>query len=129
MLISGGGSCDLDKKPHYCSKKCQKSDWKNHKPFCRPGAECSIIDTGDPDIMAKSGPKSKSGVLRVPVQTPDGSTKYLSSSTMDPEELKKLGEYAAVAGSSSLGHNLTIERGHWPGAGEDDSDDADEHPM
>jgi hypothetical protein len=129
MLISGGGSCDLDKKPHYCSKKCQKSDWKNHKPFCRPGAECSIIDTGDPDIMAKSGPKSKSGVLRVPVQMPDGSTKYLSSSTMDPEELKKLGEYAAVSGGSSIGQNLTIERGRWPGAGEDDSDDADEHPM
>ena len=48
---------------------------------------------------------------------------------MNPEELKKLGEYAAVAGSSSLGHNLTIERGRWPGAGGDDSDDTDEHPI
>jgi len=47
---------------------------------------------------------------------------------MDPEELKKLGEYAAVSGGSS-GQNLTIERGIWSVAGEDDSDDADEHTM
>lgn len=64
----------------------------------------------------------------MPMPMPDGSTKYLSSSTMDPQELKKLGEYAAVSGGSS-GQNLTIERGIWSVAGEDDSDDADEHTM
>lgn len=46
---------------------------------------------------------------------------------MNPKELKKLGECAAVAGGLSLGHNLMIERGRWPGAGGDDSDDGDEH--
>jgi len=51
IFILGGGSRNLDKKPHYCSKKCQKSD--GH--------------TGDPDVMAQSGPKSRSAVLRVPV--------------------------------------------------------------
>ncbi|KIM38189.1 hypothetical protein M413DRAFT_30323 [Hebeloma cylindrosporum] len=120
MLSQCGGSCDSDKKPHYCSKKCQKSDWHNHKPFCRPGAECSIIDTGDPDGMAQSGPKSTSGVLCMPVQMPEGSTKYLSSSTMDPEELKEFAEYA-VAGAFSPSPNSTIEFGSWPCAGEDDS--------
>ena len=117
--LSGGGSCDVDKKPHYCSKKCQKADWKNHKPFCHPGAECSIIDTGDPNTTAQAGPKTKSGALRVPVQLGNGSTGYLSSSTLDPEMLR---EIAAMRGDGAAGvpKNLTVEIGRWGGG-----DDAD----
>jgi hypothetical protein len=49
---------------------------------------------------------------------------------MNHEELKKLGEHAAAVGDgSSLGHNLAIESGRWPGAGEDDSDDGDEQTI
>ena len=33
----GAGKCNIDKKPSYCSKDCQKADWKNYKPFCNPG--------------------------------------------------------------------------------------------
>ena len=34
--------CSVCKAVAYCSKECQKADWKNHKPVCR-----SINSTGD----------------------------------------------------------------------------------
>jgi hypothetical protein len=27
--------CGVCKMAGYCSVKCQKADWKSHKPFCR----------------------------------------------------------------------------------------------
>ncbi|KAH9485658.1 hypothetical protein JR316_0002568 [Psilocybe cubensis] len=84
------GPCDDDKKPYYCSKKCQRDDWKNHKPFCLPGAECSIIDNGTKYDMAATAPanKSESGALQVPISLNNGETIMISSSTMDAEMLK-----------------------------------------
>ncbi|KAI0797060.1 hypothetical protein C8Q75DRAFT_862786 [Abortiporus biennis] len=35
-LLRCGGTCPPDIKPHYCSKECQKADWKRHKPSCKP---------------------------------------------------------------------------------------------
>lgn len=32
------GKCTKEGKPAYCSRECQKKDWKRHKPFCREGA-------------------------------------------------------------------------------------------
>jgi MYND finger len=92
LYLTGGGPCDLDKKPSYCSKKCQKADWKNHKPFCQPGAECSVIDDGKYGRLAASAPshKSSTGARQVPMKTPDGRTIMLSSSTMDLEMMKEL---------------------------------------
>ncbi|KAF4613131.1 hypothetical protein D9613_011188 [Agrocybe pediades] len=91
MLSRCAGRCDLDKKPSYCSKSCQKADWPNHKPYCRPGAECSVIDDNEYDI-AETAPSSKSnsGALQVPVTLPSGKTILLSSSTMGAEALKNL---------------------------------------
>jgi len=31
MQQPGSGKCDIDKKPSYCSVKCQRKDWKTHK--------------------------------------------------------------------------------------------------
>ncbi|KAE9408264.1 hypothetical protein BT96DRAFT_970906 [Gymnopus androsaceus JB14] len=92
MLSQCSGKCDRDKKPSYCSRACQKApilpqDWKTHKPFCQPGAPCSVIDTS-----ITTGGISQNGSIRVPVHHNDGTTSLLESSTLDPEMLKKMGE-------------------------------------
>ncbi|KAF9480881.1 hypothetical protein BDN70DRAFT_992367 [Pholiota conissans] len=96
LLSRCSGKCDPDKKPSYCSKECQKADWKNHKPFCREGAECSVIDDGyvDPDAPLQGGSSKKEGTLQIPVTYKDGSTMYFSTSTLEPKVLKEMAESA-----------------------------------
>ena len=82
----GSGKCDIDKKSSYCSKACQQADWKNHKPFCRRGAECSVIDDGSYD----AGPLEPVGGV-IQVQIAHGGAKvFVSSSTMDVKRLKEM---------------------------------------
>ncbi|PPQ82207.1 hypothetical protein CVT26_009201 [Gymnopilus dilepis] len=98
MLLQCAGKCDPDKKPSYCSKACQKSDWSNHKPFCAPGLPCSVIDpsssspgssSSSSSLPRASGPASKEGCYQIPVRHRDGSTHFISSSSMKPELLRE----------------------------------------
>ncbi|KAF8957247.1 hypothetical protein BDZ97DRAFT_114645 [Flammula alnicola] len=112
MLSKCAGKCDPDKKPSYCSKECQRADWKNHKPFCTPGAPCSVIDPG-PFRPMEAGPSSRQGAIQIPVARPDGSTMLVSSSTFDPKFMKDFGDHLEVlmsADSSSTHENGTRER-------------------
>ncbi|VDB87152.1 unnamed protein product [Peniophora sp. CBMAI 1063] len=34
-LLRCGGACTADVKPYYCSRECQKLDWKRHKVVCK----------------------------------------------------------------------------------------------
>ncbi|KIK71457.1 hypothetical protein GYMLUDRAFT_149645 [Collybiopsis luxurians FD-317 M1] len=108
MLSQCSGKCDRDKKPSYCSKAGSSSshfraaDWKNHKPFCRPGAPCSVIDT----TITPSG-ISQQGSIRVPVHHADGTTTVISTSTMDPEMLKQMRDVVAERGSLGGGYTRT----------------------
>ncbi|KAK0469913.1 uncharacterized protein EV420DRAFT_1258778 [Desarmillaria tabescens] len=93
MLSRCSGKCDSDKKPYYCSKEY---DWKNHKPFCQPGAPCSVIDVGDTDSLPSMvGGSTRNGAFQVPVQMPGGKTTTFSSSTMSPDSLKEVRDHLA----------------------------------
>ncbi|TFK80252.1 hypothetical protein K466DRAFT_559266 [Polyporus arcularius HHB13444] len=47
-LMKCGGRCPMARKPHYCSKECQKKDWKAHKAYCKPDDELSERPPGPP---------------------------------------------------------------------------------
>ncbi|THU99711.1 hypothetical protein K435DRAFT_776905 [Dendrothele bispora CBS 962.96] len=89
MLRQCSGKCDPDKKPSYCSKECvtdQKADWKNHKPFCKPGQLCSVIAPESDYGMIRT----HSGALSIPIQHSNERTTLLSSSTWSAEDLRKI---------------------------------------
>ncbi|RDB23855.1 hypothetical protein Hypma_009034 [Hypsizygus marmoreus] len=83
MLSRCSGKCDLDVKPYYCSKSCQRADWPTHRPFCRPGAPCSILEKDDDVPIATA-----EGSLTVPVTLPNGIQEMWSSSDMTAGMLK-----------------------------------------
>ncbi|KAF9469458.1 hypothetical protein BDZ94DRAFT_1244525 [Collybia nuda] len=104
MLSRCSGKCDLDKKPSYCSKEF---DWPNHKPFCKPGAACSVVDTTPPGSL---GASSKKGAIQVNVENGDGSTTVVSSSTLTAAELKEIREAARLHASKRVLSNFHMER-------------------
>ncbi|KAJ7645819.1 hypothetical protein B0H17DRAFT_1215856 [Mycena rosella] len=106
MLQQCAGKCDQDKKPSYCGKDCQRADWKNHKPFCRPGAPCSVIER--PDAKIKGHSSTKDGALKVPITNPDGTTTFISSSTMSSKMLKKMKAQAEAGGGLGFTRGITV---------------------
>ena len=89
---TGNGKCDPDKKPRYCSKECQRADWKDHKAFCKPGMPCSVIDTnmgGGPAVV-------RGGDFSISITGSNGQVTYISSSTMSPEELREFRDAATL---------------------------------
>lgn len=105
------GKCDADKKPYYCSRECQKKDWKNHKPFCMPGAPCSVIDVDGPSSI---GSGSKKDSIQIPMKFGNGRTTMVSSSTMSPEFLKEMRDAAEAdaTGRDKLPpESFTVEMG------------------
>ncbi|KAJ7599451.1 hypothetical protein C8J56DRAFT_1158357 [Mycena floridula] len=83
------GKCDADKKPSYCSKECQRADWRNHKEFCKPGAASSIVDQSYADAPSW-GSGRKAGAIQVAAHPNTGSQLTMSSSTIDPKMLKEI---------------------------------------
>ncbi|KAL1752574.1 hypothetical protein FB107DRAFT_293058 [Schizophyllum commune] len=90
MFKQCNGKCDSDKKPRYCSKECQRTDWKDHKAFCKPGMPCSVIDT----TMGCGPAVVRGGDFSISITGSNGQVTYISSSTMSPEELRQFRDAA-----------------------------------
>ena len=90
-----------------------KADWKNHKPFCCPVAECSVIDDGTWD--AAGPPKLSRGAIQLPITHAGGSRTFVSSSTMDAKTLKQVRDIVEGSGveipaeSSGFLEGTTVE--------------------
>jgi len=114
--------CDSDKKPSYCGKECQCADWKNHKPFHKPSAACSVIDNGTSShgMMKLNGPQ-------IQITMADGKTVLVSSLMMDAKELK---EFKGAADGMPAGGEtmwlmvslMVVERVKLDGGGEEEEE-------
>ncbi|KIP09787.1 hypothetical protein PHLGIDRAFT_22738 [Phlebiopsis gigantea 11061_1 CR5-6] len=107
-----GGKCSKQWKPAYCSRDCQRLDWKRHKPFCRsegaadawamslqrsaPGSDSRSVpyasSTLEPSYIARSytDVASRKYERRVTTLAPDGRTIQIASSTMTPSSMREL---------------------------------------
>ncbi|KAK0450076.1 hypothetical protein EV421DRAFT_1899593 [Armillaria borealis] len=89
----------------------KKKDWKNHKPFCMPGAPCSVIDVDGPSSI---GSGSKKDSIQIPMKFGNGRTTMVSSSTMSPEFLKEMRDAAdadATGRDKLPPESFTVEMG------------------
>ncbi|KAJ6597283.1 hypothetical protein DFH09DRAFT_904206 [Mycena vulgaris] len=135
MLSKCSGKCDPDKKPSYCGRECPISsyfahvsqDWKNHKPFCTPGAACSVIER--PEVKAKGYAAAKDGAFEVPIKNPDGTTTMISSSTLSPEMLKEMKAYAEATEGSRTGPGFSFGSGLSIGMSRINLGDAEESTL
>ncbi|KAI0713766.1 hypothetical protein C8Q76DRAFT_732493 [Earliella scabrosa] len=65
-LMRCAGKCPMERKPHYCSKECQRGDWKTHKPWCKSDEDLAKECPRPPEPSIDGAPRSLQGV--------DGST-------------------------------------------------------
>ncbi|KAG6900237.1 hypothetical protein C0993_001056 [Termitomyces sp. T159_Od127] len=66
----------------------ERADWKTHKPFCKPGAACSILEKDK--VLPTAGKTDMQGSISIPIVGPDGKTIVVSTSSMSPEILKEV---------------------------------------
>jgi len=99
-----GGKCLLEMKPSYCSKECQKADWKRHRPFCKPDVTPSVghdvqtavapYHTGpeppEADIKGSISGDGQERSIEIFNPTIPGGKIVLSSKTMTPSYLRSL---------------------------------------
>ncbi|KAJ6518845.1 hypothetical protein C8R45DRAFT_808849 [Mycena sanguinolenta] len=100
-LAQCAGACDPTVKPAYCSKEY---DWKNHKPFCKPGAPCSILTKV---CISLYYTVCLVDLLTIPIAGPGGQPMMLSTATMPPEMLKMI--QAMSFGEEPEGADKTLE--------------------
>ncbi|KAI0350958.1 hypothetical protein OH77DRAFT_1430362 [Trametes cingulata] len=101
------GRCPPERKPHYCSKDCQRRDWKTHKRYCKSDAELdcpvpvqgfladeeedSTTDPVDPRTVRQRvdyiGPDR---AFEVPLPNRPGETVRIHSQHLTPEMMRSL---------------------------------------
>ncbi|KAH9828683.1 uncharacterized protein C8Q71DRAFT_912205 [Rhodofomes roseus] len=114
-LLRCAGKCEEASKPHYCSKECQKKDWKRHKRMCKPGAPVfagvstsngakTASQRSSDAVSSERSPwdeeflpqdPGRERMITVPTPGRPGHSLQISSSMMTPAMLKDLKEEIA----------------------------------
>ncbi|TFY69198.1 hypothetical protein EVJ58_g558 [Rhodofomes roseus] len=82
-LMKCNGKCTEPYKPRYCSRECQKQDWKRHKPKCKPGPPTpSASEDGSEEEEEEQAAGPSSRALTKPIIS--GLPVHTSSTTMSP---------------------------------------------
>ncbi|KAF9654422.1 hypothetical protein BDM02DRAFT_3196715 [Thelephora ganbajun] len=108
-LLRCGGKCPAMFKPSYCSKECQKMDWKRHKPFCKAGAAKSSVhslntnnDTSEKTVQRSTTSEDmdsdkfegRTPGHSIDVAMRDGGTMRLNSRTLGPKMMREFRKIA-----------------------------------
>ncbi|KAI0075984.1 hypothetical protein K474DRAFT_1772898 [Panus rudis PR-1116 ss-1] len=117
-LSKCAGKCPMDQKPYYCSKECQRADWKRHKPICKhetmaksaEGPElvnqavvasksttAADIERGDSTLGDHLRTDGKETMIEMPAPGLPGGKIKMSSSTISPAFMKEIRQAAEDA--------------------------------
>ncbi|EDR12672.1 uncharacterized protein LACBIDRAFT_311351 [Laccaria bicolor S238N-H82] len=50
-LLQCAGSCASIRKPQYCSRECQKADWKKHWKWCKKEPDLTTPSAADEAML------------------------------------------------------------------------------
>ncbi|TCD68864.1 hypothetical protein EIP91_009578 [Steccherinum ochraceum] len=98
-LLRCAGKCLSGVKPSYCSKDCQKADWKRHKPACtgqvpEPGpassVDLAVVSSGVTEVRSAIRHDGREVSVTLPMSDPQGKAVEFSSTTLDPLILKEI---------------------------------------
>ncbi|KAI0641058.1 hypothetical protein C8Q79DRAFT_920474 [Trametes meyenii] len=69
-LMRCAGKCPPERKPHYCSKDCQRRDWGYHKHFCKPDSQIDHAAAESAPIPTDGPPVGLGGALALDTDSP-----------------------------------------------------------
>jgi len=115
-LLKCGGKCPPDIKPHYCSKECQKADWRRHRPECKPNAPPPPKAEVTSSLAPKTSPGSeetigdtlrdsdgKQRTIEIVTSGMPGGKVTLASTTMTPTFMKEFRDEVERLEATSTG--------------------------
>nr|VWO96276.1 N/A [Ganoderma boninense] len=105
-LMKCAGKCPIERKPHYCSKNCQRKDWKSHKRYCKPDKELGDVPPPPPpeqpvdldgiprlnynpsDILQRVDYEGPDRSIEIPLAGPGKRTVTIHSRNFTPEAMR-----------------------------------------
>ena len=88
-LEAGTQRCSRCKQTNYCSKECQRADWKKHKKQCKKNTGIATDGVCDDDTGSKHAEKGSSGGTKSRKNTTKRAEDDAAGSNSSKEEGRK----------------------------------------